>query len=241
MNNNKTNYKHKFQHFSFHLIARYQRLIGVNFYLNSFNYFGLGENKFRILFSSCKKKRPLNLNEPLNSIKKSPLSNNEGSPLTDTNSDSLIKHKGGIAANPKVCNGSENVKISILERFILKIKNYYRRSVIGVKKGYSINSLPPETLSLVGLSLIRLFNVLGIFVCVFCISKTLFYFNIYIQYAMVIIYTFFYGLFLLYFSIVRLRYTNKFIKNGYFEVSNSPLNHYSYRIANFIGRYRALL
>ena len=43
--------------------------------------------------------------------------------------------KGEIEASCIVCNGSENVKISLFKRLILMIKNYYRRAGIGIKKG----------------------------------------------------------------------------------------------------------
>jgi len=139
--------------------------------------------------------------------------------LTDTNSESLNKKKAGIEVSPNVCNGSGNVKISLFKRFILKIKIYYRRVVIGIKKGYSVNNVPPKTEKLLSKHIIKLFMVLRVICRGLCLSQRIFYFNIYIQYTIVFIYIL-YGFFILFISILRLKYTNKWIKTGAFEVRN---------------------
>jgi hypothetical protein len=185
------------------------------------------------------KNRSLNINRPSNLKKKSPLTN-VGNELTDKKTETLQKHNGGIARTPKICNGSGNVQIGIFKRFLLNIKSYYRRTVKGVKKGYSINTVPPETVKLLSKPLIWFFNILGVICMSLCLTQRIFYFNIYLQYFCVIIYIM-HGFFLIYISIIRFRYTNKLIKAGQFEVRNSPLDQYSYRIAKTIGRSRAVV
>jgi hypothetical protein len=128
-----------------------------------------------------------------------------------------------------------NVKISLFKRFILKIKNYYRRAVIGIKKGYSVNNIPPKTEKLLSKPRINLFIVLGVFCMGLCLSQRIFYFYVYIQYTIIFIYILF-GLFLVYISILRLKYTNKWLKTGAYDVRNSPLDYYSSRFAKLMGR-----
>jgi hypothetical protein len=65
------------------------------------------------------------------------------------------------AGSPKVSSETGNVKCGLFARFLLKIKNYYRRILIGVKKGISTPTLPSKTLKLVGHPLIRLLITLG--------------------------------------------------------------------------------
>lgn len=196
----KTN---KFQHFPFHIIAPSQGIILLNFYLFNLHLSTLGHN--RTLFSTNyigMEKKHTNLTGTMDSNKNSTLYK-DGCDLTDTNSESLNKNKTGIEASPNVCNGSGNVKISLFKRFILKIKNYYRRAVIAVKKGYSVNNVPPKTENLMSKPLIKLFYVLGVICMGLYLSQSIFvFFYVYFQYTIIFIYIMF-GLFLVYISILR--------------------------------------
>ena len=105
----------------------------------------------------------------------------------------------------------------------LNKKSYYRRTLIGIKKGLSVNTLPPKTVTFMYHPVIRIFRIMGSICMVICVSNRLFLFNTYIKYVIVIIFIL-YILFMLYISIVRLRYIRMLLKTDIFDVRNSPLD-----------------
>jgi hypothetical protein len=149
---------------------------------------------------------------------------------SDTLNTTEIKNGG----SPKVIFGSGDDKCGNFGKFILKIKNYYRRTIIGVQKGLSVNTLPPKTMILMSHPVTRIFRILGSICLIICVTNKLVYFNNFIKYPIMIIYIL-YGFFLLYISIVRIVYIRKLIKAGAYEVRNSPLDRYGYFIAKLIA------
>lgn len=83
--------------------------------------------------------------------------------------------------------------------------------MISIKKGYSVNNIPPKTEKFMSKPIIKLFIVLGVICMGFCLSQRIFFFFVYIQYTIIFIYILF-GLFLVFISIIRIKYTNKLIK-----------------------------
>ena len=123
--------------------VHFSQLFGCSF----LSFSAVSFTKKRSLFSSnyicIEKNKPLNLKEPLNSYKQPPLSK-DAFDLKDKNYETL-KLQSNTGDSPNVNNGSEAVKNSLFARFWLNIKNYSRRTMTGVKKGYSVKTISPET------------------------------------------------------------------------------------------------
>jgi hypothetical protein len=101
--------------------------------LNQLPYFWNSNSNFSLPVRSLNQKRGLfsSNNNWMEHKNKKPLSSDKKSPVSkDTH---------------HLKNTNSETKISIFANFWLKIKNYYRRTLIGIKKGYSVNNLPPET------------------------------------------------------------------------------------------------
>jgi len=84
------------------------------------------------------------------------------------------------AGSPKITTETAETvteKCGLFARFILKIKNYYRRILIGVKKGISTPTLPPKTLKLVSNPLIRFLRLVGHISMIICATNRLPEFN----------------------------------------------------------------
>lgn len=75
----------------------------------------------------CKKAK--NLNEPLKSNTDSPLYKDVND-LKNIKFDTLKTNKSAFAGSPKVSSSSDILKIGHFARFLLKIQNYYGRTVI---------------------------------------------------------------------------------------------------------------
>jgi len=149
-------------------------------------------------------------------------------------SNSLATSETNKAESPKVNSETKTEKCGLFAGFILKIKNYYRRILIGVKKGISTPTLPPKTLKLVSNPLIKFLRLVGHISMIICATNRLPEFNDFWQLTIVIFFIL-NLLFSIYITIVRARNIRKLMKDGAYDVINSPLDRMSSLIARMLA------
>ena len=110
--------------------------------------------------------------------------------------------------------------VCFINKIIFILKSYFRRILIGAKKGLSVSNLPPKTVTFIYHPLIRIFRIMGNICMVLCVSNRVFLFNTYFKYSIMIIFIL-YILFLLYISIIRLIHIRKLLKTDVFDVKKN--------------------
>jgi hypothetical protein len=110
------------------------------------------------------------LKDKLNTVESKDFVSNK-SDKVEYNSLATSKTEINNAGSPKITSEACNVKGGFIARLKLKIKNYYRRILVGVKKGLSTPTLPPKTQNLIGNPLIRLIMALGSISMIICVTN----------------------------------------------------------------------
>jgi hypothetical protein len=158
------------------------------------------------------------LKDKLNTVESKDFVSNK-SDKVEYNSLATSKTEINNAGSPKITSEACNVKGGFIARLKLKIKNYYRRILVGVKKGLSTPTLPPKTQNLIGNPLISIIKALWSISMIICVTNQLAEFNTFLQITILIIFIF-NILFSSYITIIRARNIRKVIKDGAYDVRN---------------------
>ena len=105
-------------------------------------------------------------------------------------------------------------------------KNFFKRLLIGISKGWNTPTLPQHLLTLQLHPLIRIFRVLGGISILLILTKRVNYFNSFVLYLVVLI-SIFYTFYVLYISYYRLKHIYKIMKSKDLEIRNSPLDKFA--------------
>ena len=105
-------------------------------------------------------------------------------------------------------------------------KNFFKRLLIGLSKGWNTPTLPQHLLTLQLHPLIRIFRVLGGISILLILTKRVNYFNSFVLYLVVLI-SIFYTFYVLYISYYRLKHIYKIMKSKDLEIRNSPLDKFA--------------
>lgn len=106
----------------------------------------------------------------------------------------------------------------------LKKSNLLSRLILGINKGWEINTLPSHILQLQMHPLIRIFRVLGGISLLLVLSKKIFVYNLYILYIVFLI-TILYGIYITFINYHRYKHIYKILKDKKeLEIRNSPLD-----------------
>jgi hypothetical protein len=143
------------------------------------------------------------------------------------------------SGSPKVTLSTRRVIFGFFTKRNLNLKTYYRRILIGVKKGITTPTLPPKTLKLMAHPLIRVLRMMWPFCLYICVTNRLVDFNNIFKCIIVAILTL-NILFSFYITIVRAKNIRKLLKAGAFDVRNSPLDRMSSLIAKMLACSKGL-
>lgn len=123
-------------------------------------------------------------------------------------------------------------KMEIIESKNVNNKGYFKRFLIGVKKGWSIDTLPPYLLKLQLHPLIRIFRVIGGLSVLSLLSTEIEVLGIYAVSVATFI-SFVYGCYMLYITVKRFKHIYYLLQSEETEVRNSPLD----TIASFAAKW----